>query len=81
MNANIARSFARYIALSVVSAGVIGGAAVGLAGMAHASTTINQNGSSVSIVTSPDTYAKPAPNAIPGWYYHHGIGRLAMFDQ
>jgi hypothetical protein len=77
MNANIAR----YIALPIVSVGVLGGAALGLAGMANAATTINQNGSSVSIVTSPDTYAKPAPTAIPGWYYHHGIGRLAMFDQ
>ncbi len=77
MNANIAR----YIALPIVSAGILGGAALGLAGMASAATTINQNGSSVSIVTSPDTYAKPAPNALPGWYYHHGIGRLAMFNQ
>jgi hypothetical protein len=74
-------SITRYIALPVVSAGILGGAALSLAGMASAATTINQNGSSVSIVTTPDTYAKPAPNAIPGWYYHHGIGRLAMFDQ
>ncbi len=81
MNANIARSFARYIALPVVSAGVIGGAALGLAGMANAATTVTQNGPNVSIVTSPDTYAKPAPSAIPGWYYHHGVGRLAMFNQ
>jgi hypothetical protein len=34
-----------------------------------------------SIVTSPDTYAKPAPNALPGWRHHHGHGRHAMFDQ
>jgi len=77
MNANIAR----YIALPIVSAGILGGAALGLAGMASAATTINQNGPNVSIVTSPDTFAKPAPNAIPGRYYHHGIGRLAMFNQ
>jgi len=77
MNANIAR----YVALPIVSAGILGGAALGLAGMASATTTVNQNGPSVSIVTSPDTFAKPAPNAIPGWYYHHGIGRLAMFNQ
>lgn len=74
-------NIARYIALPIVSAGILGGAALSLAGMASAATTIDQNGSSVSIVTSPDTYAKPAPNAIPGWYYHHGIGRLAMFNQ
>ena len=77
MNAKIAR----YVALPIVSAGVLGGAALSLAGVAGAVTTVNQNGPSVSIVTSPDTHATPAPNAIPGWYYHHGIGRLAMFDQ
>jgi hypothetical protein len=77
MNANIAR----YIALPIVSAGILGGAALGLAGMASATTTVNQNGPNVAIVTSPDTFAKPAPNAIPGWYHHHGIGRLAMFNQ
>jgi hypothetical protein len=77
MNANIAR----YIALPIVSAGILGGAALSLAGMASAATTTTQNGSSVTIVTSPDTYAKPAPNAIPGWHFHHGIGRLAMFGQ
>jgi hypothetical protein len=81
MTTNIARSFARYIALPVVSAGILGGAALGLAGMANATTTVTQNGPNASIVTSPDTYAKPAPNAIPGWYYHHGVGRLAMFNQ
>jgi len=74
-------TIACYIALPIFSAGILGAAALGLAGMANATTTINQHGSDVSIVTSPDTYAKPAPNAIPGWYYHHGIGRLAMFDQ
>jgi hypothetical protein len=77
MNANIAR----YIALPIVSAGILGGAALGLAGMAGATTSVNQKGPDVSIVTSPDTYAKPAPNALPGWRHHHGIGRLAMFDQ
>jgi hypothetical protein len=77
MNANIAR----YIALPIVSAGILGGAALGLAGMASAATTVNQIGSNTQIVTSPDTFAKPAPNAIPGWHHHHGIGHLAMFNQ
>ena len=57
MNANIAR----YIALPIVSAGIIGGAALGLAGMASAATTTTQDSTGTSIVTSPDTYAKPAP--------------------
>jgi len=81
MSTTIARSFARYIALPVVSAGILGGAALGLAGMANATTTVTQNGPNASIVTSPDTYAKPAPNAIPGWHHHHGHGRLDMFNQ
>jgi hypothetical protein len=77
MNANIAR----YVALPIVSAGIVGGAALSLAGVASAATTVDQHGPNVSIVTSPDTFAKPAPHAIPGRYYHHGIGRLAMFNQ
>jgi hypothetical protein len=77
MNANIAR----YIALPIVSAGILGGAALSLAGMASASTTVTDHSTGTSIVTSPDTYAKPAPNALPGWRHHHGHGRHAMFDQ
>ena len=71
----------RYIALPIVSAGILGGAALSLAGMASAQTTINQTGGNVSIVTSPDVRATPAPNAVPGWYYHHGIGKVALLDQ
>jgi hypothetical protein len=26
---------------------------------------------------SPDTYAKPAPSAIPGWHNNHGPARIA----
>ena len=77
MNATIAR----YIALPIVSAGILGGAALGLAGMASAAVTTTDHSTGTAIVTSPDTYAKPAPNAIPGWRHHHGHGRLAMFNQ
>jgi hypothetical protein len=38
MPATITHRFRRYIALPAVSAGVIGGAALGMAGMANAST-------------------------------------------
>ncbi len=72
MNTNIARTFARYIALPVVSAGVIGGAALGLAGMANAATVTTETSTGSAIVSSPDTYAKPAPSALPGWRHHHG---------
>lgn len=81
MNVNIARSFARYIALPVISAGFIGGAALGLAGMANASTVTTETSTGTAIVTSPDTHAKPAPSALPGWSHHHGAGRLDMFNQ
>lgn len=72
--------FAR-IALPAVSAGVLGGAALGLAGMANASVTTNQTGPNASIVATPDTYASPAPSAVPGWYHHHGIGHSYLFNQ
>jgi hypothetical protein len=81
MTTNIARSFARYIALPVVSAGIIGGAALGLAGMASAATSVTETSTGTAIVASPDTYAKPAPSALPGWRHHHGIGRFDMFNQ
>jgi len=38
MTTNITRTVGRYIALPIVSAGIIGGAALGLAGMANAAT-------------------------------------------
>jgi hypothetical protein len=74
MNTNIARSFARYIALPIVSAGIIGGAAVGMAGMANAATTVETNGhGSTSIVATPDTKAYPAPNSMPGARHHSQV--------
>ena len=81
MNANVIRSFARYIALPVVSAGIIGGAALGLAGMANAAVTTTQDSTGTSIVTSPDTFAKPAPNAMSGWRHHHGVGHAYLFTR
>jgi hypothetical protein len=66
-------NFARYIALPIVSAGILGGAALGLAGMANAGVTTTQNGPNVSIVATPDTHAAPAPIATPGWYHRHTV--------
>jgi hypothetical protein len=62
--------FARYIALGTVSVGIIGGAALGLAGAANASTTDVRP---PSIVATPDVKAHPAPEAQPGRHWHHGI--------
>ncbi len=69
MNKIIAR-----IALPVLSAGALGGAALGLAGMASAQTASVEHSTGTAIVASPDTYAKPAPTAKPGWKHHHGVG-------
>ena len=73
MNRIVAR-----IALPIVSAGILGGAALGLAGMANAAVTTTQNGSHTAIVATPDTYAKPAPSAMSGWRFHHGHGHAYL---
>jgi hypothetical protein len=73
MNANIAR----YIALPVVSAGILGGAALGLAGMASAATTVTETSTGSAIVATPDIHARPAPIFVPGWH-HHGGGHIYL---
>ena len=65
---NIARTFARYIAVPVM----IGGAALGLAGMASAQAPTGPGYS-----YSPETHATPAPTAKPGWHGNHGPARIA----
>ncbi|HEX2398550.1 MAG TPA: hypothetical protein VHJ79_00885 [Mycobacterium sp.] len=67
--------FARFIALPIVSAGIIGGTALGLAGAANAAD--NADVRSPDIVATPDVKAHPAPEAQPGWYWHHGVHHLA----
>ena len=71
MNTN--NRFARYFALPIVSAGIIGGAALGLAGTASAATTDVQQ---PNVVATPNVTAHPAPNAMPGWRWHHGVHHL-----
>jgi hypothetical protein len=74
MNTNTnTRRFARYLALPIVSAGIIGGAALGLAGTASAADTDVRP---PHIVATPDIRAHPAPDAMPGWRWHHGIHHL-----
>jgi hypothetical protein len=62
------------IALPVVSAGVLGGAALGLAGMANAATATQPTGPGYSY--SPSVKAQPAPSQKPGWHNHHGIWHI-----
>jgi hypothetical protein len=67
----ITRTFARYFALPIVSAGIIGGAALGMAGMANAATPTEPSGPGHSY--APPVQAHPAPEAVPGWHNHHGV--------
>ena len=71
MNINSSRRFVRYFALPVVSAGIIGGAALGMVGMANAATPVASD-PKPGIVAAPEVKAHPAPSATPGWHGHHG---------
>jgi hypothetical protein len=71
-------SIARLIALPIVSAGIIGGAALGLAGMANAQS---QAPTGPGHSYSPVVKAKPAPNQKPGWHSHHGPQHIAGLSQ
>jgi hypothetical protein len=78
MNTNTTtRRFARYFALPIVSAGIIGGAALGLAGAASAATTDVQQ---PNIVATPQVKAHPAPGAMPGWRWHHEVYHLQTLE-
>jgi hypothetical protein len=67
-------NIARCIALPIVSAGILGGAALGLAGMANAATPTTPNGPGHS--HAPSVKAKPAPEAKPGWRNHKGVWHI-----
>jgi hypothetical protein len=68
----ITRSFARYIALPAISAGILGGAALGLAGMANAGTYSYQPTPRPGIVATPNTIARPPVIVIPRHRHHDG---------
>jgi hypothetical protein len=63
---------ARYLLMLVASAGILG-TALGLSGAANAATTDVQQ---QSIVATPAVKAHPAPDAMPGWRWHHGVYHL-----
>ena len=68
---------AHLIALPLVSAGILGGAALGLAGMASAATT-QPTGPGYSY--SPEVKAQPAPNAQAGHRWHKGVHHIAVLE-
>ena len=72
-------SIARLIALPIVSAGIIGGAALGLAGMANAAPAQDSTGPGYSY--SPHTFANPASTQQPGWHAHHGPQHVTHLTQ
>lgn len=72
----ITRSFARYIALPIVSAGILGGAALGLAGMASAGTYSYEPTPRPGIVATPNTIARPPVVVMPGHRWHHDRGLI-----
>lgn len=63
---------ARYLTMLVASAGILGGALT-MAGAADAATAdVRQP----NIVATPSVKAHPAPDAMPGWRWHHGVYHL-----
>ena len=71
----ITRSFAGYIALPAISAGILGGAALGLAGMANAGTYSYDPTPRTGIVATPNVIARPPVVVIPGHRWHHDRGQ------
>jgi hypothetical protein len=63
---------ARYLVMLVASAGILGGA-LAFSGVADAATTDVQR---PNIVATPSVKAHPAPDAMPGWRWHHGVNHL-----
>ena len=78
MTTNITRTFARYIALPIASAGIIGGAALGMAGMANAATQTHPSNPGHSY--GPVVKSHPAPQAQPGWHGHHGPAKIQRLE-
>lgn len=68
------KKITRLVALPIVSAGIIGGAALGLAGTASAQT---QAPTGPGYSYSPQTTAHPAATQQPGWQAHHGPAHVA----
>jgi hypothetical protein len=61
------KNLARLVALPIISAGIIGGAAIGMAGTASAAT--HQAPGFDHSATSQNV--SKAPKAIPGWHARH----------
>ena len=71
MTNTITRTLTRYLALPAISVGILGGAALGLAGMANAGTYPTHDPKpKPGIVASPGTIARPPVVVVPGHRWH-----------
>ena len=70
----IKNTFARYLALLFIGGTAVGGAALGLAGMANAATPTEPSGPGNAY--APSVKAHPAPEATPGYRNHKGIWHI-----
>ncbi len=68
------------ITRSLITATMIGGAALGLAGVASATTTTTTTPQGPGYSYSPGTYATPAPTVKPGWHDNHGPAYIAHLN-
>ena len=59
------KAIAHRIALPVLSAAIMGGAALGLAGVASAASGLDGSSVTYSYMASPTVYAQPATNWVP----------------
>jgi hypothetical protein len=79
---NITQRLARYIALPALSAGIIGGAALGLAGTASAGTYPEHDQTPrTGLVAAPTVTAPPAIAAHPGKRYGKIIESTPVFGE
>ena len=67
--------FARYLVMLTVGGSLLGGAAIGLAGMANAAVATN-GAPGPGYSYAPSVKAKPAPTQKPGWHNHHGVWHI-----
>ena len=65
--------FARYLAMLAIGGSILGGAAIGLAGMASAATPTQPSQSTSGYNYAPTVKAQPAPEMQPGQCHRHTL--------